>query len=127
MATCETERVLRYHADPCVNPNVRCVRTFFGKLGSSSTNALLVSQPSRAKNETDKYHFDIWDYSYQRISINFFAIMGKDVIDAFPFPIEDDESYLTERRSKELGRHVIVEGIWARCALFVRSSVQGAQ
>ncbi len=62
------------------------------------------------RNETDKYHFGTWDYGYERLSINFFAIRGKDIIDAFPFPIPDDEKYLTEKRPRELGRHVIVEG-----------------
>lgn len=31
-------------------------------------------------------------------------------MDAFPFPFEDDESYLTERRPAELRRRVVVDG-----------------
>jgi hypothetical protein len=61
------------------------------------------------KGELHKYQFDHWDYLYSRISINFLAIAGNDIINAFPFP-HDDEQFITTERSKELGRHVIVDG-----------------
>ncbi|KIM94354.1 hypothetical protein OIDMADRAFT_172663 [Oidiodendron maius Zn] len=57
-----------------------------------------------------RYKFDVWDYAYERLSINFFAIKGKDVMDTFPFPQEDDEDYLTVVRPKQLKRHVVVDG-----------------
>ncbi len=60
--------------------------------------------------EISKYHFDLWDYAYERLSINFFAIRGKDIMDVFPFPQTDDEDYLTTVRPKEIGRHVVVDG-----------------
>lgn len=62
------------------------------------------------KNETDLYRFNIWDVSYSRLSINFLAIRGRDVMDVFPFPKMDDEDYLTRVRPKEVGRHVVVDG-----------------
>jgi hypothetical protein len=61
------------------------------------------------KDELDKYQFDHWDYMYARLSINFLCIAGKDIIESFPFP-HDDEEFITRERSKELGRHVIVDG-----------------
>lgn len=62
------------------------------------------------QGDTAKYKFDTWDYDYERLSINFFAIRGRDVLDAFPWSNPDDEDYLTVVRSKELGRHVVVDG-----------------
>jgi hypothetical protein len=62
------------------------------------------------QNKTSKYKFDIWDYAYERLSINFLVLRGKDVLDVFPFPEKDDELYLTTIRPKELGRHVVVDG-----------------
>lgn len=61
------------------------------------------------KQDTQRYKFDIWDYHYFRISINFYGVRGSDIIEAYPFP-GDDELYLTVQRPKDLGRHVIVEG-----------------
>lgn len=61
-------------------------------------------------DDTWRYKFDKWDYQYQRLSINFLGIRGKDILDCFPFPQFDDEAYITEVRSKQIGRHVIVDG-----------------
>lgn len=62
------------------------------------------------KNETDLYRFNLWDPAYARLSINFLAIRGRDVMDVFPFPKPDDEDYLTRVRPREVGRHVVVDG-----------------
>jgi hypothetical protein len=51
-----------------------------------------------------RYKFNIWDYHYQRMSINFIGFWGDDIVDAFPFDTKDDEEYLTVVRPKELGR-----------------------
>jgi hypothetical protein len=61
------------------------------------------------KQDTYRYKFDHWDYHYSRLSINFFGIRGSDILDAYPFP-GDDEAYLTMQRPRDLGRHVIVDG-----------------
>jgi hypothetical protein len=63
------------------------------------------------QGDTWRYkQFNTWDYAYERLSINFFAIWGKDVIDVFPFPQQDDEDYLTAVRPREVRRHIIVDG-----------------
>lgn len=51
-----------------------------------------------------RYKFNVWDYHYYRVSVNFIGFWGDDIVDAFPFPIKDDEEYLTMKRPKELGR-----------------------
>jgi hypothetical protein len=60
--------------------------------------------------ETWKYKFHLWDYQYERLSINFFGIRGKDIMDVYPFPKGDDEGYLTVDRPREIRRHVVVAG-----------------
>jgi hypothetical protein len=62
------------------------------------------------QGDTWRYKFDIWDYAYERLSINFIAIRGRDVLDSFPFSVPDDEHYLSVVKPKELQRHVIVDG-----------------
>jgi hypothetical protein len=51
-----------------------------------------------------RYKFNMWDYQYYRLSVNFIGFWGDDIVDAFPFPGRDDEEYLTVTRPKELGR-----------------------
>ncbi|KAE9983893.1 hypothetical protein EG327_005314 [Venturia inaequalis] len=57
-----------------------------------------------------RYKFNLWDYQYYRVSVNFIGFWGDDIVDAYPFPIADDEAYLTMQRPKELGRHVVLDG-----------------
>ncbi|KAF2433021.1 hypothetical protein EJ08DRAFT_669189 [Tothia fuscella] len=57
-----------------------------------------------------RYKFNMWDYQYYRLSVNFIGFWGNDIVDAFPFPSRDDEEYLTTTRPKELGRHVVLDG-----------------
>lgn len=45
----------------------------------------------------------MWDYQYERVSINLVAVWGDDVVDNLPFPT-DDEKYLTLDLTKKLGR-----------------------
>jgi hypothetical protein len=61
-------------------------------------------------NETSLYKFGIWDYHYARISINFIALRGGDIMDAYPFPYKDDEKFLTVEHAKKIGKHVVVAG-----------------
>ncbi len=42
-----------------------------------------------------KYKFDIWDYDYERLSINFICVWGDDIVDNRPFGVNDDERFLT--------------------------------
>lgn len=62
------------------------------------------------EGDTWRYKFDIWDYNYKRLSINFLAIRGSDILDVFPFPERDDEAYLVQTRPQQLRRRVIVDG-----------------
>lgn len=63
------------------------------------------------KNELGRYNFGIWDYQYERLSINMIAIWGDDVVDNLPFP-RDDEQYLTVDLPKKLGRRELSIMIW---------------
>lgn len=62
------------------------------------------------QGDTWRYKFDTWDFNYLRLSINFLAIRGKDVLDVFPFPQKDDEDYLVCTRPQQLRRRVIIDG-----------------
>ncbi|CAF9934625.1 MAG: hypothetical protein HETSPECPRED_009296 [Heterodermia speciosa] len=61
------------------------------------------------RGELWRYHFGIWDYQYERLSINMIAIWGDDVVDNLPFP-EDDEQFLTVDLPRKLGRHSVMNG-----------------
>ncbi len=63
------------------------------------------------KNELGRYNFGIWDYQYERLSINMIAIWGDDVVDNLPFP-RDDEQYLTVDLPKKLGRRESYMMVW---------------
>ena len=56
-----------------------------------------------------KYHFDTWDYHYERLSINLIAFRGNDIVANRPVP-SDDEQWLTVDLPKKTGRHVVVHG-----------------
>jgi hypothetical protein len=62
------------------------------------------------KNETSRYKFGTWDYHYDRISINFIAVRGEDIIAVYPFPEKDDEKFLTVEYARKMGKHVVVAG-----------------
>ncbi|KAJ2906723.1 uncharacterized protein MKZ38_000459 [Zalerion maritima] len=62
------------------------------------------------QGDTHQYKFNTWDYHYHRLSINFLGIRGRDVAECYPFPVGDDEAYLTLRRPREIGRHLVVDG-----------------
>jgi hypothetical protein len=49
------------------------------------------------------YWFERWDMNYDRVSINFIAVWGKDVLDSFPMP-RDDEAHLTQTMPRKSGR-----------------------
>ncbi|MCJ1336623.1 hypothetical protein MMC09_001901 [Bachmanniomyces sp. S44760] len=60
--------------------------------------------------ELHRYNFGIWDYHYNRISINMIAIWGDDILAHRPFKHGSDEEYLTMILSKQLGRSAVVDG-----------------
>ena len=55
------------------------------------------------KGELWRYAYDMWDVQYDRLSINFMAIMGDDIVAMSPMP-RDDEELITEIYSKQTGR-----------------------
>ncbi|MCJ1320028.1 hypothetical protein MMC15_005364 [Xylographa vitiligo] len=61
------------------------------------------------KDELWRYGFEMWDFHYDRLSINLIAIMGDDVIAMGPMP-RDDEELITQIYSKQTGRHVVADG-----------------
>jgi hypothetical protein len=60
-------------------------------------------------NELWRYKFHTWDYDYDRMGIQFIAMMGRDINIAKPLEA-DDESYFTETMPARLRRHAVVEG-----------------
>lgn len=75
------------------------------------------------KSELWRYNFGIWDYQYERLSINMIAIWGDDIVDNLPFP-EDDEQYLTVDLPRKLGRRellLITKRKYGWCMLTTRA------
>ncbi|KAF1812208.1 hypothetical protein P152DRAFT_397454 [Eremomyces bilateralis CBS 781.70] len=60
-------------------------------------------------NELWRYKFQMWDYKYRRMGIQFIAIMGRDINAGKPLHW-DDEFYFSEEMPKRLKRHAIVDG-----------------
>ena len=61
------------------------------------------------KKELHRYKYDLWDYHYDRLSINFICIMGDDIRSALPMP-EGDEVYLTQNVTRLQQRHAVMDG-----------------
>ncbi|MCJ1256202.1 hypothetical protein MMC24_004022 [Lignoscripta atroalba] len=61
------------------------------------------------KEQLWKYKFESWDFKNERFSINFFAVMGDDIVAMKPLP-PDDEAYLTIEYPKKTGRHAVMDG-----------------
>ena len=59
------------------------------------------------KGELWRYVFDMWDVQYDRLSINFMAIMGDDIVAMSPMP-KDDEELITQKYSKKTGRRELL-------------------
>jgi hypothetical protein len=61
-------------------------------------------------NELWRYKFHIWDYFYDRMGIQFIAMMGRDINLGKPMTMQDDEQYLSEIMTKKLKRHAVIDG-----------------
>ena len=59
------------------------------------------------KGELWRYHLPLWDYQYERLSVNFVCIWGDDVVSNRPIPT-DDEGYLTVTAPKKNGRRELM-------------------
>lgn len=58
-------------------------------------------------NDLYKYKFPSWDYNYQRMGIQFVAMMGDDINAGKPIDREDDESFFSEIMPMRTGRRML--------------------
>lgn len=56
------------------------------------------------RNDVAAYKFQTWDFNTGRMGIQFFAVTRQTLRDLYPFPIRDDELYLSEQAPKETKR-----------------------
>ncbi|KFA46078.1 hypothetical protein S40293_07747 [Stachybotrys chartarum IBT 40293] len=61
------------------------------------------------KNELWRYKFHTWDFQYNRMGIQFVALMGKDINSAKPID-DDDEQHFAVTMPQSLGRHAVADG-----------------
>ncbi|ODA83106.1 hypothetical protein RJ55_01615 [Drechmeria coniospora] len=61
------------------------------------------------KNELQQYRFRTWDFQFKRASIQFIAMMGRDINAVKPIQ-GVDEQYFTVDMPKKLGRHAVADG-----------------
>lgn len=59
-------------------------------------------------NELYRYKFDLWNYHYDRLSINFVAFWGKDIVGHDV--TGSDEQYLTVTQPRRLRRPAVLDG-----------------
>ena len=60
------------------------------------------------QNKLERYHFNIWDFKYDRISVHLLAMWGTDIVENLPFDA-DDEGFLTEILPRRLKRRRLFE------------------
>ncbi|KAI5459386.1 hypothetical protein BGZ63DRAFT_360853 [Mariannaea sp. PMI_226] len=61
------------------------------------------------KDELFHYKFGTWDFQYQRMGIQFVAMMGRDINIAKPIEA-DDEKHFSRTMTRQLGRHGVADG-----------------
>ncbi|KAM5342788.1 hypothetical protein ACJ41O_013754 [Fusarium nematophilum] len=61
------------------------------------------------KNHLSQYKFDTWDFQYERMGIQFIAMLGKDINIAKPIEA-DDENHFSCNMPRQLGRHAVADG-----------------
>ena len=97
---------------PVGNPSFRMTRIDKSeyKLSSSGWHSWHVAAQQHyslfhniESTELWKYGFDVWDTSYNRVSINLIAMTGDDIVEMSPFP-SYDEQYITMDYPKKVGR-----------------------
>ncbi|RSL92558.1 hypothetical protein CEP52_013730 [Fusarium oligoseptatum] len=60
-------------------------------------------------NSLSQYKFDTWDFQYERMGIQFIAMLGKDINIAKPIE-SDDENHFSCTMPRQLGRHAVADG-----------------
>ncbi|KAM0501541.1 hypothetical protein ACHAP8_004529 [Fusarium lateritium] len=61
------------------------------------------------KNKLSAYKFDTWDFQYERMGIQFVALLGRDINRAKPIEA-DDENHFSCIMPRILGRHAVADG-----------------
>ncbi|KAG5662971.1 hypothetical protein KAF25_000907 [Fusarium avenaceum] len=61
------------------------------------------------KKKLSAYKFDTWDFQYERMGIQFVALLGKDINQAKPIEA-DDENHFSCNMPRTLGRHAVADG-----------------
>ncbi|KAH7013222.1 hypothetical protein EDB80DRAFT_749022 [Ilyonectria destructans] len=61
------------------------------------------------KDELWQYKFGTWDFQYDRMGIQFVAMMGRDINIAKPIEA-DDENHFSCTMARKLGRHAVADG-----------------
>ncbi|KAJ4270548.1 hypothetical protein NW762_002236 [Fusarium torreyae] len=61
------------------------------------------------KKKLSAYKFDTWDFQYERMGIQFVAILGRDINRAKPIEA-DDENHFSCNMPRQLGRHAVADG-----------------
>ncbi|CEI68818.1 unnamed protein product [Fusarium venenatum] len=61
------------------------------------------------KNKLSAYKFDTWDFQYERMGIQFVALLGRDINRAKPIEA-DDENHFSCNMPRMLGRHAVADG-----------------
>ena len=60
-------------------------------------------------DQLHRYKFDLWNYHYDRLSINFIAFRGEDVLNNMPI-VGGDEEWLTMTMPRKLRRSAVLDG-----------------
>ncbi|RGP76124.1 hypothetical protein FSPOR_370 [Fusarium sporotrichioides] len=61
------------------------------------------------KKKLSAYKFDTWDFQYERMGIQFVALLGRDINRAKPIEA-DDENHFSCNMPRMLGRHAVADG-----------------
>ncbi|OBS21170.1 hypothetical protein FPOA_07508 [Fusarium poae] len=61
------------------------------------------------KKKLSAYKFDTWDFQYERMGIQFVALLGRDINRAKPIEA-DDENHFSCNMPRILGRHAVADG-----------------
>ncbi|KAF5969526.1 hypothetical protein FBULB1_10205 [Fusarium bulbicola] len=61
------------------------------------------------KKKLSAYKFETWDFQYERMGIQFVALLGRDINRAKPIEA-DDENHFSCNMPRALGRHAVADG-----------------
>ncbi|KAF4468156.1 hypothetical protein FALBO_4974 [Fusarium albosuccineum] len=76
------------------------------KIGAQEHYSLFENLES---NRLSQYKFDTWDFQFERMGIQFIAMLGKDINIAKPIAADDEDHFSCEM-PRRLGRHAVTDG-----------------